>query len=177
MKTYIALFMGINIGGNNLLPMKELKAILEKLGSENVKTYIQSGNAVFHHAAKSDELANKISVAVHKNSGFKPHVLLREPIDLEKAVAANPFPEAEKDPKHLHVFFLGSVPRKPDLDTLESIKIKSERFALKGKLFYFHAPDGVGRSKLAGRVEKALGVAATARNWRTVLKLLEMAKE
>lgn len=178
MKTYLALFRGINVGGNSILPMKELRSILEKLGSENVRTYIQSGNAVFQHKAGSASLlANKISTAVQESHGFKPHVLLRESNDLEKAIAANPFPEAEKDPKSLHVYFLDASPKSPDLKTLESLKKDTERFSLKGNLFYLHAPDGVGRSKLAARVEKALGVAATARNWRTVCEIRDLAKQ
>jgi len=177
MKTYIALFRGINVGGNNLLPMNVLRAILEKLGAEQVKTYIQSGNAVFQHkAAGTAKFADKISAAIQESRGFKPYILLMEASDLEKAIAANPFPEGEKEPKSLHIFFLHSAPKKPDLATLESLKSKTERFFLKGKEFYLHAPEGVGRSRLAARAEKALGVAATARNWRTVLEIMDMAK-
>ena len=77
----------------------------------------------------------------------------------------------------LHLFFLASVPENPDLKTLESYRRDSERFALEGKVFYLHAPDGIGRSKVAARAERALGVAATARNWRSVGKTLAMAEE
>lgn len=178
MKTYIALFRGINVGGNNILAMKDLKAILEKLGAENVKTYIQSGNAVFRHdAGSAADLADRISAAVRKNHGFRPQVFLRSAADLAKAIVENPFPHADKEPKTLHVFFLESAPKTPDLKTLECWRTGSERFALKGLLFYLHAPDGIGRSKLANSAGKALGVAATARNWRTVTKLMDMIQE
>ena len=77
MKTYIALFRGINVGGNNSLPMKELRALLEKLDAENVKTYIQSGNMVFQHATEDvDQLAERISAAIKESHGFAPRVLL-----------------------------------------------------------------------------------------------------
>jgi len=174
----IALFRGINVGGNNLLPMKDLMMILEKLGAENVKTYIQSGNAVFSHdAASAAGLANRISAAVQKSHGFKPHVFLLSAADLAKAIVENPFPNAEKDPKSLDIFFLGSAPKTPDLKALESRITGSERFARKGPLFYLHAPDGIGRSKLANSAGIALGVAATTRNWRTVTKLMDMIAE
>jgi uncharacterized protein (DUF1697 family) len=178
MKTYIALFRGINVGGNNVLPMKDLRILLEILGSQNVKTYIQSGNAVFQHEEEDASLlSNRIEAAIKKNHGIEPRVLLLELGDVEKAVGSNPFPEAEAEPKSLHVHFLSSVPKDPDLDALERIKGDRERFVLKDAFFYLHAPDGIGRSKLAVKAEELLGVAMTARNWRTVCKILALAKQ
>jgi uncharacterized protein (DUF1697 family) len=178
MKTYIALFRGINVGGNNVLPMKNLVALLENLGSQNVKTYIQSGNAVFQNEEKNAALlSNKIRVAISESHGFEPQVLLMELEEIEKAVGSNPFPEAESDPKTLHLHFLASMPKDPDLEALESIKSDRERFVLKDSVFYLHAPDGIGRSKLAANAEKLLGVALTGRNWRTVCKVTALAKQ
>ena len=178
MKTYIALFRGINVGGNNVLPMKDLVAQLENLGSQNVKTYIQSGNVVFQNKEEDDSLlSNKIRTAIKKSHGFEPQVLLLEVEEIEKAVGSNPFPEAESEPKTLHVLFLASTPKNPDLGALESIKSDRERFALKDGVFYLHAPEGIGRSKLAANTEKVLGVAITGRNWRTVRRVVAMAKQ
>ena len=178
MKTYIALFRGINVGGNNVLPMKELVARLESIGAQNVKTYIQSGNAVFQsQETNASLLSNKISAAIKKSHGFEPQVFLLKLEDMEKVVDANPFPEAESEPKTLHVHFLASMPKNPDLGALESIKSGRERFALKDGVFYLHAPDGIGRSKLASNAEKLLGVSMTGRNWRTVCKVMAMAKQ
>ena len=177
MKTYIALFRGINVGGNNMLPMKELVAVLEDLGAQSVRTYIQSGNAVFRSREKdASRLSNEIRAAIKRRRGFEPHVLLLGLEDLERAIEKNPFPEAESDPKTLHAGFLASVPKNPDLTTLERLRQDDERFDLVGKVFYLHAPKGIGRSKLAARAEKLLGVAMTDRNWRTVRKAWEMAK-
>jgi len=103
-------------------------------------------------------------------------VLLLTPRRLARAASANPFPEAERDPAKLGLYFLAEQPRRPDLELLEGLRSGAERFALKRDVFYLHAPNGIGRSKLAAKVEKALGVAATARNWRTVAKLLELAR-
>ena len=178
MKTYIALFRGINVGGKNTLPMRELVAVLEDLGARNVKTYIQSGNAVFVSLGKeASQLSNAISREIKKRRGFEPNVLLLELEDIERAIRKNPFPEAATDSKALHAGFLASTPEKPDLGTLESLKSDSERFHLIDRVFYLHAPEGIGRSKLAANAEKLLGVPMTDRNWRTVCKIREMAKE
>jgi uncharacterized protein (DUF1697 family) len=178
MKTYIALFRGINVGGNNILPMKDLVALLEKLGAHSIKTYIQSGNAVFRHQAeRASQLSSSISAAVKESHGFEPQVFLLDLVEMERAMASNPFPEAESEPKTLHLYFLASVPQNPDLKTLDSLKQNNERFELIDKVFYLHAPNGIGRSKLAARVERALGVAVTARNWRTVGRIMAMAKQ
>jgi uncharacterized protein (DUF1697 family) len=111
---------------------------------------------------------------VLKDHGFEPRVLVLTRGDIEKAAAANPFPEAADNPKTLHLFFLADTPKKVDLTGLETLKAKRERFALKGRVFYLHTPDGFGTSKLAERAERLLGVAATARNWRTVTTLVDM---
>jgi uncharacterized protein (DUF1697 family) len=177
MTTYIALFRGINVGRNRSLPMQSLKTILEKLGCRQVKTYIQSGNVVFQHAELDRaRFAGQIGVEIEKKHAFRPHVLLLPLEAFEQAIALNPFPEATAEPKTLHVSFLAEEPGNPDLVGLESLKTDSERFALIGRLFYLHAPDGIGRSKLAARIEKALGVPTSDRNWRTVLKIQEMAQ-
>ena len=178
MKTYIALFRGINVGGNNVLPMRELVALLENIGAQNVRTYIQSGNVAFQSEEKNASvLSYKIRAAIKKSHGFEPQVLLLELEEVEKAVGSNPFPEAASEPKTLHFFFLSSMPKNPDYDALESFKSDRERFALKDGVFYVHAPDGIGRSKLAANAEKLLGVWITGRNWRTVCKVMALAKQ
>jgi uncharacterized protein (DUF1697 family) len=115
-----------------------------------------------------------VASAVAKHHGFEPLVFVLTRDALKDAVKRNPFEEAVESPASVHLFFLEELPEKPDVKMLDSLKAKSERFALKGSVFYLHTPDGFGKSKLAARVERALGVAATARNWRTVTTLLEM---
>ena len=172
----IILIRGINVGSTRSLPMKELVDILRSFDLEDVKTYIQSGNAVARSPRKvAPDLDENISTAIEARRGFKPHVLVLSAEQLELAIHSNPFPEAEADPKRLHVFFLASKPAAPDLESLEKIKGPTERFQLTDAAFYVHTPDGLGTSKLAERAERYLGVPATARNWRTVMKLAEMA--
>ena len=178
MKTYIAFFRGINVGGKNMLPMKDLVAILEGLGLQDVTTYIQSGNAVFRSKKVSvSVLSRNVSAAVKKSRGFEPGVQLLEVDELARAVASNPFPEAEPDPKTLHLGFLAEAPKKPNLKALESLRAQRESFVLKNNVFYLYAPDGIGRSKLAAKAESLIGVSMTARNWRTVSKTLAMAAD
>jgi uncharacterized protein (DUF1697 family) len=178
MNTYIALFRGINVGGNNSLPMKELVVLLENIGAKNVRTYIQSGNAVFQSAEKNfSQLSKQLVAEIKKRHGFEPHVLLLRFQALNTAIAKNPFPEAEADPSSLHLGFLSSTPKNPDLEKLNRLKKASERFHLSDNVFYLHAPEGVGRSRLAASTEKSLGVPMTDRNWKTVCKIKELAGE
>ena len=176
MKTFIALFRGINVGGNNRLPMKELVSVLDGLGLKNVRTYIQSGNVVFQSATSNAvKLSRDIRAAIEESHGFAPHVLILSVREFQKAIASNPFPEGEGEPKSLHLFFLESIPDNPDMDRLDRLKTDREEFRLVDAIFYLHTPDGIGRSKLAASVEKAMGVALTARNWRSVTKIMELA--
>lgn len=178
MQTYIALLRGINVGGKHKLPMKELKTILEDLGSQNVKTYIQSGNVVLQNKEKNrPKLSNRIATAIKDQFGFEPLVLLLELKEFEKAINSSPFPKAESEPKTLHLYFLTKAVEKPDLEKLNKVKKENEQYELIDRVFYLYTPDGIGRSKLAEQVEKALGVSTSARNWRTVNKIMEMVRE
>jgi uncharacterized protein (DUF1697 family) len=178
MHTYIALFRGINVGGKTTLPMKELSAIFERLGASHVRTYIRSGNVAFQSALKDiSALTQKVGVAIKEQYGFEPYILVMGLSDIEAAIKNNPFPEAESVPGSLHFGFLAFAPENPNLERLESLKKDSERFCLIGSVFYLHAPEGIGRSKLAASSEKLLGVPMSDRNWNTVCKLKEMATQ
>ena len=157
--------------------MKELVVLLEGLGASVVKTYHQSGNAVFrHHEDNAAKLGTVIGKAIERKYGFEPRVLLMEVEEFARIIADNPFPEGVSEPE-LCVIFLSTVPEHPNLEELETVKKESERFALRGKVFYLHAPEGAYRSKLAGRIERSLGVSVTSRTWSTIEKVMEMVKE
>lgn len=178
MNTYIALLRGINVGGNNKLPMKELRALLESLGLFKIKTYIQSGNVVFQsERSDRDQLSKEMTAAIEKEHGFAPAILLLDQHELAAAMAANPFPQATDEPKTLHLFFLDPAPKDPDLSVLEELKTATEEFQLVNKVFYLYAPDGIGRSKLAEKFGRGWKINITARNWRTVCKIKEMVEE
>ena len=166
--------------GKNKLPMKELPPLLEKLGARDVKTYGESGNAVFRHRGKDAvRLAGRITAGIGRAYGFEPFVMLLEVEQLARIVSENPFPEAESEPGALAVGILGTVPEHPDLDMLEAVRRKSERFALHGDVFYFYAPEGFHKTKLGGKLERALGVgkAGTGRTLGTLVKILAIARE
>lgn len=175
MKLWVAFFRGINVGGRNILPMKSLVQILEDLGCEQVKTYIQSGNVVFwSQDTASGHLAEKICSTVNAQMSFSPSVKLLSADELMSAIEENPFADAAADPGRLHIFFLIEEVAQFDEGKLQHLKSATERFVLRDKVFYLHAPDGIGRSKLAAKVENVLGVRTTARNLRTVLKTADM---
>jgi uncharacterized protein (DUF1697 family) len=155
--------------------MADLVTVLKQLGLDNVRTYIQSGNVVFNSRETNHVLLiDQIHYAVQLAFGFKPAVIIFDVDRLEKLIRMNPFPQAEDEPKTLHLYFLEKPVHDPDISKLENLKTENEQYKLFEKVFYLYAPDGIGRSKLAAGVEKALGVPVTARNWRTVNKILEM---
>ncbi len=175
MHRWIALFRGINVGGKNKLPMNLLKQILGELNCTNVQTYIQSGNVVFEsRSGHAGRLSERIATAVNQQVGFRPAVMLLTAQQWIDAVRANPFPAASVDPKSVHFFFLQTPAAKADLEKLNQNCCDTERFELTDSVFYLLAPDGIARSKLAGSCERWLGVTATARNYRTVQKILEL---
>ena len=176
MTTYVALLRGINVGGKHSLPMQALRDILAAQGCKDVKTYIQSGNAVFHADKGRDVLAADIKSAIDQQFGFAPLVHMLTVEEFESIRAANPFPSAVDQPKSLHIGFLCRVPDAPDFAAMDKLKASSETDALSDGAFFLHAPDGIGRSKLAAKVDKCLGVETTGRNWRTASKVSELAE-
>jgi uncharacterized protein (DUF1697 family) len=177
-KTFIALLRGINVGGARPLPMKNLVVTLEAAGFVSVRTYIQSGNVVFQASrGTSRSLGLQIGQLIEKKFRFHVPVLILRDVELSAAIRDNPFPQAITAPNYLHLGFLCDAPTSPDLISLEKLKTATEAYKLKGKVFYLHTPDGMGTSKLAAKVERALGVDTTFRNWRTVNQLLEMSDE
>ena len=178
MDTWIALFRGINVGGRNMLPMAKLKSDLESLKLRNVRTWIQSGNVVFDSTARGAAgIGRRIARKMMEQHGFSPQVLILSREELRTAIESNPFPAAVSDPKSLHFFFLAEPASQADLKALDEAKTSSEAYELTDRVFYLHAPAGVGRSKLAASAEKRLGVVTTARNYRTVDKLYSMAMQ
>ena len=175
--TWIIFIRGINVGGRHLVPMKQLARDLEDtLGCANVRTYIQSGNVVLDSTMRSSaKVGDAIADVIEARHGFRPRVLALSASELKKAIIANPYPDA--DPGRMSYSFLAAKPKRPDLAALAALKRDLESFELIDRVFYLHAPEGFARSKLAQRVEKHLGVEATARNARTVARVWEMAND
>jgi len=169
-ETYIVLLRGINVGGRNLVPMKELAVLLGKSGYQNIKTYIQSGNIVLQGQKRPDDIAS----ILREEFGFEPVVYLLEETELNAAIENNPY----RSPKgnEIHFYFCKDKP-KIDSMKLEKYKSESEKFHIDAKVFYLYAPDGIGRSKLVANLESCLGVAVTGRNLNTIYKLQQMVKD
>jgi uncharacterized protein (DUF1697 family) len=179
MSAIVALFRAVNIGGKAKLEMAALRELLSTQGLEQVRTYIQSGNAVFR-SGKEDLAAtrSRIEEAVERRFGFRPAVILRTLQEIREVVAKNPFAgRAGLEPAKLLVVFLDREANPSEQERVLRIEADPEEFVLRGKELYIYYPDGMGRSKLPyGTFEKALTMAGTGRNWNTVLKLREMAE-
>ncbi|MCP5470280.1 MAG: DUF1697 domain-containing protein [Chlamydiales bacterium] len=178
MSVYVALFRGINVGGKNKISMKSLIKIIEENGYTGIRTYIQSGNVLFQGShSKAKKFSKIIGQAIQDHYGFHPDILIIDSKQLEQSVNANPFPQAENHPKSLHLYFLDCLPKHFNIEKLNKLKSANESFQIIDRVFYLHAPDGIGRSKLAAKIEVLLGIKATARNWNTVFKLLKICSE
>lgn len=180
MTTYISLLRAINVGGRNKLPMAELRACAERIGFSDARTYIQSGNLVCSSKLRSPAAVSKrLSAAILEEFELDVPVISRSAAQWSQLAENNPFLGRKGvDPAHLYVTVLGGVPKPGGLKALEPRAFASETLELVGCELYVHAPDGSARSKLDIKaIERCFGVGATARNWRTVGKLLEMATQ
>ncbi|RWB52287.1 MAG: DUF1697 domain-containing protein [Mesorhizobium sp.] len=173
---FVALFSGINVGGNRIVKMAELKSFFEDLGFTGVATYVQSGNVVFR-AKKVDAaaLTNELEAAFEKKWGFNSRIMVRDAGWFERLVKDNPYPEVAGEPTKLHAYVLEREPTAEETKRLAEKCTGPERFEIKGDVLYLHAPDGVGKSVFANLIPRTLKVPSTARNWRSVLALLDMA--
>jgi uncharacterized protein (DUF1697 family) len=174
--TFIALLRGINVGGKTVVPMPELKSLFASMGLEDVNTYIQSGNVVFSSpSGDAHALAVAIEERIEDAFGLSTSVLLRTAGELAEIADRNPFLRREADLSKLHLVFLSGPPEVDAVAELDPARSPPDEFAVRGCEIYLHLPKGAGRSKLTiDYFEKRLRVRATARNWKTVNKLLEL---
>lgn len=175
--TYVALLRGINVGGRNLLPMDELARFFEHAGCASVKTYIQSGNAVFAAApAIALKARESVAAAVSARMGTDIPVVLRSVADLARVVEENPFLAESQDPRVLHVGFLSDRPSPDRAASLDPGRSPPDEFVVRGREIYLCLPNGMSGTRFtASYVERVLATSATFRNWRTVVNLLSMA--
>ena len=177
MTAYVSLFRGINVGGNRIVPMSELKSLHQALGFKDVITYIQSGNVVFSSdATNSAQLAGQIEESFAQKFGFQSQVMVRTSAELQEIIASNPFQnQPEKEPNRVAVLFLTTRPESSALEDLKKTYSGPEEIYLIGQELFVYYPDGIGRSKLTlPLIEKKLKTVGTGRNWNTVLQLQKM---
>jgi len=180
MAVLISMLRGVNVGAHNRIKMDELRELYQSLKLDDPRTFIQSGNVIFHTRQKNlSQIAKSIQDAIGKTFGFRPEVILRTTDELRKAVAASPFADRPSlEPGKILVTFLSAEPGREAHATLAALKGYPEELHLKGRELYIYFPNGAGTSKLPwSSVEKLLKVTGTARNWNSVIKMLAMAEE
>ena len=173
MTTYAAFLRGINVGGNKSVPMAKLRELAEGLGYRDVATYINSGNLVLTASKKPATLEKELSQAIQTNLGFGVDVCVRSLAQLKKILAANPYPEG--DASKVTVAFLASKPPAGVEARLASMAAEHEPFTVAGTEVYVHYGNGLGKSALAEKFAKLVGVSATVRNVRTIEKVIALA--
>ena len=174
-RVFIVLFRGV--GGDTKLPSAPLRAALMADGFGNVTTYIATGNVVLTSDLPAKEIGSRIAAIARERFGFAKKIFVRTGREWAKIVRDNPFPEGVDEPRTLHAFILQSKPSSEAVDALSAKAAETERIAVKGTTFYLHAPDGFGTSRSPTQIEKTFGGATTARNWNTMVKLDELAKQ
>lgn len=178
MLTYISILRGINVSGQKLIKMDDLRKLYETLGFQNVTTYVQSGNVVFcGDEASLTDLEDKIKQQIQEDFGFEVPVMVLTIDKLKQIIESNPFlTDADKEQTHFHVTFLASKPIPYNNDVIENKKTGGEAIAFSDNAIYLYCPDGYGRTKLTNTfIESKLKVVATTRNWKTTNELLNIA--
>jgi uncharacterized protein (DUF1697 family) len=176
---FLALIRGINVGGHKMIAMADLRDLLTKLGFDDARSILQSGNLIFQARKRTTaQLESLLEKETEKRLGLETTFFVRTPAEWKTVIAQNPFrKEAQRDPGHLLVLFLKDVPDETRVDALRAAIVGREVVQTKGKHAYVVYPDGVGRSRLTNAlIEKKLGTRATGRNWNTVLKLGALAQ-
>lgn len=173
-QTFVLLFRGV--GGATQLPIAKLREELSAAGFSGVATYINSGNAVVRSELPRTAVVERVSEVCRSKLGFaKPVFALALP-EWVRLVSANPFPEAVHTPKLLHAAVLAEKPSASAVGDLQRLAAcAGDAIQVLGKVAYLHTPNGFGKSPLADRFDKGIGVINTARNWNTVLNLQALA--
>jgi len=178
MDSKIAILRGINVGGKRKILMKDLASLCEKLGWKEVKTYIQSGNLLFKSDVQNSDLANDLAKAISNQYNFEVPVIVRNVDELRTAVDRNPFYHSEADINKLHLTFLKEKPDEENINQTKTYNYEPDQFVIDNQDVFIYCDGKYHESKLTNNFfEKKLKVGATTRNWKTVLKLLELGGE
>jgi uncharacterized protein (DUF1697 family) len=176
---YVALLRAVNVGGRNRIAMTRLRELLTGLGYGDVRTHLQSGNAVFTAAGMPRaRVAQQIEQALLAELDLAARVLVRTRAELERVVAGNPLLDVAGNHARLIVTFLSAVPDAAAVGELVPADFEPDVFAVGEREIYAWYPDGVRTTRLSNAFwERRFGVVATGRNWRTVTRLLELMDE
>ena len=176
MPRYVALLRGINLGAARRVPMGELRELLTERGYGDVRTLLQSGNVAVTTRKGADAVRKDLEQAIAERFGVETDVVLRTREELEDLIEANPLGDVATDPKRLQVHFLSGRPAAAAARELEEAEIAPEQIAVHGREIHVWHANGIQRSPASKLISRAdLGVVATARNWSTAARLLEIA--
>lgn len=173
MARYVALLRGVNLGPTRKISMPQLRDLASELGYVDVVTYIASGNLILTTAKSAETLERELTEAIQVTFGHRVDVTVRTPAQLERVLAANPYPEG--DPSLVTVAFLTGPMAATAAEKVAALAVEGERYTFGDREVYVDYAHGIGKSKLAAKFSAAIGVSATVRNVRTVAKLLELA--
>jgi uncharacterized protein (DUF1697 family) len=176
-QAHVALLRAVNLASHNKVGSAELRALMAKLGLEDGRTLLTSGNLVFACTGKTPAaLEALLAAAAQKQLDLATEIFVRTAREWSAIVAGNPFPaEAKQDPAHLVLMTFRDAPGAAQVAALEAAIVGRERIVAQGRHGYLVYPDGIGRSRLTvALIERKLGTRGTGRNWNTVLKLAAM---
>ena len=172
---YLILFRGV--GGRTQLPVQMLREKLTAVGFENVATYINSGNAVVRSRMNRKQVIAKIADLCRKHFKFEKSIFAPTVAEWDDLIARNPFAKAAANaPKTVHAALLASAPEAENIECICAYAVKGEDIKVIEEVAYIHTPNGFGTCKMAAKFDAWIGVANTARNWNTVLKLAELGR-
>ncbi|WEK55108.1 MAG: DUF1697 domain-containing protein [Candidatus Cohnella colombiensis] len=180
MSIYVALLRGINVGGHNKIAMADLRRMFDSIGLNRVQTYIQSGNVLFESAYDEEKLCSLIEQGIRETFGYSISVILRSAKQLRAVAERLPFSEealvaatAASEFETLYIAFLGGIPSEESVAKVMSYRLAGEDVQVIGRELYFLSARSIRDSKLMNHIQK-LDVPATARNWKTLNKLIEL---
>lgn len=179
MPEYVAMLRGINVGGRNKLPMRELAALFAGAGCDNVETYIQSGNVIFDASREvAANVSETMSHAIEHEYGYHIPVIVRTAAQMANVVDSNPWIPVGVPEAMLHVYFLETKPERDRVSALDPERSPGDTFAVLGQEVYLNLANGMARTKLTNAYfDSALQTMTTGRNWRTVTKLHDLLRD
>jgi uncharacterized protein (DUF1697 family) len=172
---WVALLRGVNVGPHKRIAMADLRALLEGVGYDDVRTLLQSGNALFTAGGSASTHEKKISAAIEKTLGLEVSVLVRTGAEVTAVASGNPFVERRVPTKELSVAFLSKAPSAAKVEALldRRTEFAPDDVEAGDRALYLRQPNGVIKTRIPD-LDRALGVTATARNWNTVSKLVDL---
>lgn len=178
MKKYVALLRGINVGGHRIVKMDGLKSLFESLEFQNVSTYIQSGNVVFEATIEdSSVIKNKVGSGFKEVFGFEVPITIREISELEMLLHKNPYTDKENWESHVHLTFLSEEPLESLLEAV-NLRDNEDEIHVMNREVFLYCPQGYRATLYSNNYfEKKLAESATTRNWKTISKIISLAKK